>query len=63
MFVGAGLPQIAALAGNAKSYAERLFTYPQMGPLEPAAAQAALVHPAEHEGVKFQESAVSETPL
>lgn len=31
-----------------------------MGPLEPAAAQAALVHPAEHEGVEFQESAVSE---
>jgi hypothetical protein len=60
MFIGAGLPQIAALAGNAKSYAERLFTYPQMGPLEPAAAQAALVHPAEHEGIEFQESAVSE---
>jgi hypothetical protein len=40
MFIGAGLPQIAALAGNAKSYAERLFNYPQMGPLEPAAARA-----------------------
>ena len=40
MFIGAGLPQIAALAGNAKSYAERLLTYPQMGPLEPTAAQA-----------------------
>jgi hypothetical protein len=60
MFIGAGLPQIAALAGNAKSYAERLFNYPQMGPLEPAAAQAALVHPAEHEGVKFQDVAVEE---
>ena len=34
LFIGAGLPQLAALAGNAKSYAERLFTYPQMGPLE-----------------------------
>jgi hypothetical protein len=30
-FIGAGLPQLAALAGNAKSYADRLFTYPQMG--------------------------------
>lgn len=60
MFIGAGLPQIAALAGNAKSYAERLFDYPQMGPLEPAAAQSALIHPAEHEGIKFQNSAVEE---
>ena len=60
MFIGAGLPQMAALAGNAKSYAERLFNYPQMGPLEPDAAQAALVHPAEVEGVKFQDAAVEE---
>jgi hypothetical protein len=60
MFIGAGLPQMAALAGNAKSYAERLFNYPQMGPLEPAAARAALVHPAEHEGVKFEAPAVAE---
>ena len=60
MFIGAGLPQMAALAGNAKSYAERLFNYPQMGPLEPDAAQDALVHPAEAEGVKFQDAAVEE---
>jgi hypothetical protein len=32
LFIGAGLPQLAALAGNAKSYAERLFNYPQIGP-------------------------------
>jgi hypothetical protein len=31
--VGAGLPQLLALAGNAKSYAERLFDFPQIGPL------------------------------
>jgi len=31
--VGAGLPQIAAMAGEAKSYAERLFDYPQIGSL------------------------------
>src|SRR5882757_5625647 len=54
MFIGAGLPQMAALAGNAKSYAERLFNYPQMGPLKAAAAQSALVHPAEQEGVKLR---------
>jgi len=60
LFIGAGLPQLAALAGNAKSYAERLFTYPQMGPLEPAAARDALVHPAQNQGVLFDDDAVAE---
>jgi hypothetical protein len=59
-FVGAGLPQIAALSGNAKSYAERLFTYPQVGQLDADAARAALVHPAKNEGVDFQPDAVEE---
>src|SRR3984885_12411252 len=59
-FVGAGLPQIAALSGNAKSYAERLFTYPQVDQLDAAAARAALVHPAKNEGVDFQDDAVEE---
>ncbi|HSZ09005.1 MAG TPA: AAA family ATPase [Steroidobacteraceae bacterium] len=60
LFVGAGLPQIAALSGNAKSYAERLFTYPQVGQLDVDAARAALVHPAKNEGVDFQADAVEE---
>ena len=60
LFIGAGLPQLAALAGNAKSYAERLFTYPQMGPLELAAARDALVHPAKNQGVLFDDDAVAE---
>ncbi|MDO8987704.1 MAG: ATP-binding protein, partial [Coriobacteriia bacterium] len=34
----AGLPQVAGLAGDAKSYAERLFDYPPVGPLSSAAA-------------------------
>jgi hypothetical protein len=59
-FVGAGLPQIAALSGNAKSYAERLYTYPQVGQLDADAARAALVHPAKNEGVDFQADAVEE---
>lgn len=59
-FVGAGLPQIAALSGNAKSYAERLFTYPQVGQLDADAARAALVHPAKNEGVDIQADAVEE---
>ncbi len=33
MFFGGGLPQLAQLAGDAKSYAERLFDYPPIGPL------------------------------
>jgi len=60
LFIGAGLPQIAALAGNAKSYAERLFNYPQVDQLPPDAARAALVKPAEGEGVTFEEAAVDE---
>jgi hypothetical protein len=57
-FVGAGLPQTAALAGQAKSYAERLFTYPEIGPLDPDSARLALVKPAEQEGAHFAEEAV-----
>lgn len=59
-FVGAGLPQIAALAGNAKSYAERLFNYPEIGQLDPASARAALVVPAKNEGVEFADGAIEE---
>jgi hypothetical protein len=42
---GAGLPMVAALAGDAKSYAERLFDYPEVGPLDPEAARAAIREP------------------
>ena len=58
LFIGAGLPQVAALAGKAKSYAERLFDYPEVGPLDADAARAAIVKPAEREGVWFEEGAV-----
>ena len=60
LFIGAGLPQVAALAGKAKSYAERLFDYPEIGPLESRDARSALVKPAEAEGVSFDGDAVSE---
>jgi hypothetical protein len=44
VLVGAGLPQLPRLAGEAKSYAERLFSFPQIGQLDPAKeAKAALV--------------------
>lgn len=58
-FVGAGLPQIAALAGNAKSYAERLFNYPEIGPLDDASARVALVRPAQTEGADYAGGAVT----
>ncbi|MEM1094782.1 MAG: ATP-binding protein [Bacteroidota bacterium] len=47
---GAGLPQVAALAGEAKSYAERLFAYPTVGALRPTAARRAIENPIQDEG-------------
>ena len=58
LFIGAGLPQVAALAGRAKSYAERLFDYPEVGPLDSDAARAAIAKPAQKEGVSFDDAAV-----
>ena len=58
VLVGAGLPQLPGLAGNAKSYAERLFTFPEMGPLAPAEARLAVTGPAEAEGVVVEQAAV-----
>lgn len=57
-FAGAGLPQVARLAGEAKSYAERLFTYPAIGPLERQAAQIAITRPIEAEGAQIETVAV-----
>lgn len=56
--VGAGLPQIAELAGDAKSYAERLFKFPSIGSLSPADARRALAEPASSEGVYFEREAL-----
>lgn len=57
-FVGAGLPQIAELAGDAKSYAERLFQFPKIDSLSGEDAQKALIEPAAAEGVVFEADAV-----
>jgi hypothetical protein len=54
----AGLPQIPRLAGEARSYAERLFRFPHIGRLDEAAARDALVLPAEREGASYEEGAV-----
>jgi len=58
LFFGAGLPQLAQLAGDAKSYSERLFTYPEVGPLGSEAARSALVEPARREGVEYDAEAL-----
>lgn len=59
-FIGAGLPQVLALAGIAKAYAERLFVYPRIDALTEEAAAAAIEHPAHAQGVSFEPDAVSE---
>lgn len=56
---GAGLPQTAALAGEAKSYAERLFDYPPVGPLEPADAARAIQEPIRGEGAEIDSAALA----
>ena len=56
--VGAGLPQLRGRAGNAKSYAERLFDYPEIGALPGPAARQALVKPAEDQHVEYVPAAV-----
>ncbi|HRO03122.1 MAG TPA: ATP-binding protein [Terricaulis sp.] len=58
LLFGAGLPQLAKLAGDAKSYAERLFDYPPIGPLDEKSARLALAAPAEREGVKYAKDAL-----
>lgn len=58
MFFGAGLPQVAALSGDAKSYAERLFDYPPVGALDDPAAIAAIRQPIEDEGESISDDAL-----
>lgn len=58
VIVGAGLPQLAGLAGEAKSYAERLFDFPSIGSLGNEDARLALSIPAADLGVAFENSAL-----
>ncbi|HVC07313.1 MAG TPA: ATP-binding protein [Solirubrobacterales bacterium] len=57
--VGAGLPQLPRLAGEAKSYAERLFKFPRIGRLSASEAEQALVDPAEQLDVTYERQAVA----
>lgn len=55
---GAGLPQLAAVSGEAKSYAERLFSFPDVGPLEEDAAREAIRAPVDAAGVPIDDDAL-----
>ena len=57
--VAAGLPQLAGQMGKAKSYAERLFLFTTIGPLDDVAATAAIVHPIEAEECSIEPAAVA----
>jgi predicted transcriptional regulator len=56
--VSAGLPQIAGLAGEAKSYSERLFDFRPVDSLDQKAATKALSGPAEEEGMTLSDEVV-----
>jgi hypothetical protein len=57
---GAGLPSLATLTGEAKSYAERMFTFPVIDSLPDDEAREALVVPAADEGVRWEEAALAD---
>lgn len=58
--LGAGLPTLPGLAGDSKSYAERLFNFPAIGALSEIDAARALQDPAKGEGVIFEPSSLEE---
>jgi AAA ATPase domain len=59
VLVGAGLPQLRGQMGSAKSYAERMFDFPEVGPLSPEAARSAIAKPAKEQGVKVDDDALT----
>jgi len=60
VLVGAGLPQLPGKTGRAKSYAERLFDFPQIGPLPVEAARLAIRKPAAEQGVNVNDDALDQ---
>ena len=58
LLTGAGLPQLRGRMGRAKSYAERLFDFPEIGPLPAPDAKQAIAKPAGEQGVKVDEEAL-----
>lgn len=60
VLLAAGLPVLPGMAGESKSYAERLFNFPDIGALSAADAAKALRDPAQAAGVEFQDKALKE---
>ena len=58
LVVGAGLPSLPGLAGEARSYAERLFNFINIGSLDETDARRALVQPVEDEGASWHPEAL-----
>lgn len=56
----AGLPKVAKIAGDIKSYAERLFSFISISSLTPEAAKLALTEPAKRLAVAYTEEAINE---
>ena len=59
VLIGAGLPQLRGRTGRAKSYAERLFDFPEVGPLPREAAERAIAKPIRDEGEDITPAALS----
>lgn len=60
VLIGAGLPILPGLAGESKSYAERLFSFPDIGPLSEAESILALKEPIESAGETIEGAALQE---
>ena len=60
VLMGAGLPILPGLAGESKSYAERLFSFPDIGPLSRPDSAKALQDPVKAVGVEFEKAALQE---
>jgi len=60
VLLGAGLPILPGLAGESKSYAERLFNFPNIGALSQEDSAKALQDPAQEAGIAFEPSALTE---
>jgi hypothetical protein len=59
VIAGAGLPTMAALSGEARSYLERMFRFRPLGPLSPDEGADAVVVPAAAEGVGWKAGALT----
>ncbi|MEG1681406.1 MAG: ATP-binding protein, partial [Stenotrophomonas sp.] len=60
VLIGAGLPILPGLAGESKSYAERLFSFPDVGPLPKADASKAIQDPIVEAGESIDPQALDE---